>query len=265
MMTILIADDEPAIVDLVRFTLEDPHVQIVDAADGAAALELARRERPDVALLDVQMPRLNGLDVCRQLRRLPECAHTRVVMLTAAAQAADRRRGPRGGRRSLPDQALLAARPADAGARARAGGLDMAGEVGLSQALSYARDLKSLYESSRAREQELEQTQERLRAAYQQSLQYAIDLRKTYRRLQQRQLPEPARPGQRARGQGRLHARALRARRGARAADRARGRRRTRDRPTSSRRRGCCTTWGRSGSRSMCCASPARSARRSGR
>jgi HD-GYP domain-containing protein (c-di-GMP phosphodiesterase class II) len=61
----------------------------------------------------------------------------------------------------------------------------MAGEVGLSQALSYARDLKSLYETSRARERELEQTQERLRAAYQQSLQYAIDLRKTYRRLEQ--------------------------------------------------------------------------------
>jgi len=60
----------------------------------------------------------------------------------------------------------------------------MAGSVGLSQALSYARDLKALYESSRARERELEQTQERLRGAYQQSLQYAIDLRKTYRRLQ---------------------------------------------------------------------------------
>lgn len=61
----------------------------------------------------------------------------------------------------------------------------MAGQVGLSQALSYARDLKSLYETSRARERELEQTRARLRAAYQQSLQYAIDLRKTYRRLQQ--------------------------------------------------------------------------------
>lgn len=60
----------------------------------------------------------------------------------------------------------------------------MAGSVALSQALSYARDLKSLYEASRARERELEQTQERLRNAYQQSLQYAIDLRKTYRRLQ---------------------------------------------------------------------------------
>ena len=61
----------------------------------------------------------------------------------------------------------------------------MAGSVALSQALSYARDLKSLYETSRARERELEQTQERLRQAYQQSLQYAIDLRQTYRRLQQ--------------------------------------------------------------------------------
>jgi len=61
----------------------------------------------------------------------------------------------------------------------------MASGVALSQALSYARDLRSLYETSRARERELEQTQERLRNAYQQSLQYAIDLRKTYRRLQQ--------------------------------------------------------------------------------
>jgi two-component system phosphate regulon response regulator PhoB len=93
MTTILIADDEPAIIDLVRFTLDDPQVQIVSAADGVAAIELARRMRPDVALLDVQMPQLNGLEVCRRLRQLPECAHTRIVMLTASAQAEDRRRG----------------------------------------------------------------------------------------------------------------------------------------------------------------------------
>jgi len=92
-MTLLIADDEPAILDLVRFTLEDPQVRIVEASDGAAALELAQQARPDVALLDVKMPRLSGLDVCRRLRELPECAHTRVVLLTAAAQAQDRQRG----------------------------------------------------------------------------------------------------------------------------------------------------------------------------
>ena len=92
-MTLLIADDEPAILDLVRFTLEDPQVRIVEASDGAAALQLAQQVRPDVALLDVKMPRLSGLDVCRRLRELPECAHTRVVLLTAAAQAQDRQRG----------------------------------------------------------------------------------------------------------------------------------------------------------------------------
>ena len=60
----------------------------------------------------------------------------------------------------------------------------MAGEVALSQALSYARDLKSAYEAARAREDELIQANECLRKGYQQSLQYAVDLKKTYSRLQ---------------------------------------------------------------------------------
>ncbi len=93
MTTILVADDEVPIVELVRFTLEDDNVQVVSAFDGATALELARSARPDLALLDVQMPRLNGLEVCRRLRQDPECAHTRVVILSAAGQAADRARG----------------------------------------------------------------------------------------------------------------------------------------------------------------------------
>jgi len=93
MTTILVADDEMPIVELVRFTLEDEHVTVVEAYDGAAALEAARTHRPDLALLDVRMPRLDGVEVCRALRQTPGCAHTRVVMLTACAQDEDRSRG----------------------------------------------------------------------------------------------------------------------------------------------------------------------------
>jgi DNA-binding response OmpR family regulator len=77
----------------VRFTLEDEHVQIVGAFDGVTALEMAYATRPDLVFLDVQMPGLDGLEVCRRLRRAPECAHTRIVMLTAAGQTEDRARG----------------------------------------------------------------------------------------------------------------------------------------------------------------------------
>ena len=93
MTTILIADDEAPIVELVRFTLEEPGVCVLEAFDGASAVELARRTPPDLALLDVRMPQVDGLEVCRQLRAIPECAHTRIVMLSAAAQSEDRARG----------------------------------------------------------------------------------------------------------------------------------------------------------------------------
>ena len=93
MTTILVADDEVAIVELVRFTLEDDHVRVVGAFDGLTALELAGAMRPELVLLDVQMPHLSGLDVCRRLRQAPECSHTRIVMLTAAGQAEDRASG----------------------------------------------------------------------------------------------------------------------------------------------------------------------------
>ena len=93
MITILVADDEEPIVELIRITLEDPGLRIVEAYDGAAALALALATGPDLALLDVRMPKLDGLEVCRQLRAMPECAHTRVVLLTAAGQAEDRALG----------------------------------------------------------------------------------------------------------------------------------------------------------------------------
>ncbi|MEK6665000.1 MAG: response regulator [candidate division NC10 bacterium] len=93
MATVLIVDDEPPIVELVRFTLEDEHVRVLEAGDGLEALEVAFAERPDLIFLDVQLPRLNGFEVCRRLRLEPGLEKTRIVMLTAASQAQDLARG----------------------------------------------------------------------------------------------------------------------------------------------------------------------------
>jgi DNA-binding response OmpR family regulator len=93
MPTILVVDDEPPILELVRFTLEDEQIRVLEADDGVKALEAARAARPDLILLDVQMPRLDGLEVCRQLRADASLSGTRIVMLTAAGQDADRARG----------------------------------------------------------------------------------------------------------------------------------------------------------------------------
>lgn len=97
MATVLVADDEATIVELVRFTLEDDRVRVLEAADGHGALAVARAARPDLVLLDVRMPGIDGVEVCRRLRREPGLEHTRIVMLTAAAQAADRQRALRAG------------------------------------------------------------------------------------------------------------------------------------------------------------------------
>lgn len=93
MATVLVVDDERPIVELVRFTLEDAEIHVVEAQDGAQALEVARATRPDLVLLDVQIPSVNGVEVCRRLRRDPELSHAAIVMLSAAGQASDRARG----------------------------------------------------------------------------------------------------------------------------------------------------------------------------
>lgn len=93
MLTILIADDEPHVVELVRVTLEDDRVRVVEAPDGATALLLATELEPELIFLDVNLPDLSGLDVCRRLRREPRLAGARIVMLTAAAQQDDITRG----------------------------------------------------------------------------------------------------------------------------------------------------------------------------
>ena len=94
---ILIADDEQPLRLLVRATLEDEsgeeRYQIIEAADGNEALEMARKERPELTLLDIQMPGLSGLEVCKVLKSDPITSDLMIVMLTAKGQQSDRERG----------------------------------------------------------------------------------------------------------------------------------------------------------------------------
>lgn len=93
MTTVLIVDDEPNIVQLVRITLEDNRVQVLEAADGATALDRAAAFRPDLVLLDIDLPDVSGLEVCRRLKEDADLSQMKIVMLTAAAQRDDIARG----------------------------------------------------------------------------------------------------------------------------------------------------------------------------
>ena len=93
MATVLIVDDEPNIVQLVRLTLESARVRVFEAPDGATAIDQAVAVRPDLVLLDVDLPDVSGLEVCRRLRVETALAHTKIVMLTASAQQDDVARG----------------------------------------------------------------------------------------------------------------------------------------------------------------------------
>jgi two-component system phosphate regulon response regulator PhoB len=93
MKTLLLADDEPNLRMLARITLEDPKYRILEAADGTAALELARAEHPDLLVLDWMMPGMSGIEVARSLRQDPTTAHIPIIMLTSKGQEADREQG----------------------------------------------------------------------------------------------------------------------------------------------------------------------------
>ncbi len=80
---VLIADDEPNIVISLEFLLRREGFEVLVAVDGEEALAKARAERPDLVLLDVMMPKMNGFDVCQALRADPELAAMRILMLTA--------------------------------------------------------------------------------------------------------------------------------------------------------------------------------------
>lgn len=90
MKTILLADDEPNLRLLVRTTLSDPRFRILEAADGSAALQLARDEHPDLIVLDWMMPGMSGVEVAAALREDPLTRGIPIIMLTAKGQQSDR-------------------------------------------------------------------------------------------------------------------------------------------------------------------------------
>jgi two-component system alkaline phosphatase synthesis response regulator PhoP len=85
--TILVIDDEPKIVKQARDYLEKGGFRVVTAGDGKTALAVARHERPDLIVLDLNLPEMDGLDVCRALRRESDVP---IIMLTARVEETDR-------------------------------------------------------------------------------------------------------------------------------------------------------------------------------
>ena len=85
--TILIADDEPSVRLLVQATIEADGYRILEATDGNEAWSLIQEYRPSLVLLDVRMPGRTGLDILRAIKAEPNLVATKVILLTASAQA----------------------------------------------------------------------------------------------------------------------------------------------------------------------------------
>ena len=87
MKTILVADDEPTLVATLKYNLERESYAVITAADGESALEAARASRPDLIVLDLMMPGLNGIEVCRIIRREMRAP---ILILTARGDETDK-------------------------------------------------------------------------------------------------------------------------------------------------------------------------------
>lgn len=90
---VLLVDDEPNILLSLEFLMQRAGYQVETAADGEAALQCVASTPPDLVLLDVNMPKRDGFDVCQTLRANPEWAAVRVIMLTAKGRDVEREKG----------------------------------------------------------------------------------------------------------------------------------------------------------------------------
>ncbi len=89
----LVVDDDPVIQGLLRVNFEMEGYEVIVAGDGVEGLERARSEQPDVVILDVMMPRMDGLEVARTLKADPATAPIPILLLSAKAQEVDVRAG----------------------------------------------------------------------------------------------------------------------------------------------------------------------------
>jgi len=90
---ILVVDDVPANVKLLEAKLKNEYYDVISALDGFQAIKAAKENKPDLILLDVMMPGMDGFECCRRIKADPEIAHIPIVMVTALSEKADRVRG----------------------------------------------------------------------------------------------------------------------------------------------------------------------------
>lgn len=85
-ITILLVDDEPDIVEIVRYNLSLEGFRVITANNGKKAVELAKKHKPQLILLDVMMPKVNGLEACKKIRLFPELSNILIAFLTARGE-----------------------------------------------------------------------------------------------------------------------------------------------------------------------------------
>src|ERR1700747_1546975 len=90
MKRVLLIEDDRDIVELVRYNLEREGFQVASATDGASGLAQIRKTPPDILLLDLMLPKLSGLDICKEIRRDTSLNRLPILMLTARGEEADR-------------------------------------------------------------------------------------------------------------------------------------------------------------------------------
>jgi signal transduction histidine kinase len=104
--SILVVDDEPSVVEIITFFLEKQGYQTLSAGHGLEALELVRREKPDVVVMDVMMPELDGIEACRRLKESTGTHHLPVILVTSKGDTALRIKGKEAGADDFLDKPI---------------------------------------------------------------------------------------------------------------------------------------------------------------